>query len=253
MGVSSNTTKWQLISEQFAQRLDDECSIPNWICVAPIWTLPEHFQMLESYGAGKIVALSSTSRFTKFQSTDREEQEIAKRLSDAEAQVQCWAEARGIEWVILRPTLIYGLGSDKNVTEIARLISRLGFLPLFGKAQGLRQPIHADDVAAACISALQVFKTANRAYNISGGETLTYRDMVTRIFLALDKPPRLLTVPLWMFRLAVTALRCIRRYRHWSIAMAERMNSDLVFDHSEAAHDFGFTPRGFVLTKKDLR
>ena len=31
--------------------------------------------------------------------------------------------------------------------------------------------------------------------------------------------------------------------------MAERMNRDLVFDHSEARQDFGFQPRAFTLVK----
>ena len=96
--------------------------------------------MLERYGACRVVALSSTSRFTKDDSSDPEEQAIALRLADAEARVQAWAASHGVEWVILRPTLIYGLGRDKNIAEIARFIRRFGFFPLFGKAKGLRQP-----------------------------------------------------------------------------------------------------------------
>ncbi|MGZ8158934.1 MAG: NAD-dependent epimerase/dehydratase family protein, partial [Methylobacter sp.] len=120
---------------------------PHWICVAPIWVLPDYFALLDAQGARRVVVLSSTSRFTKDDSTDPEEQVIALRLADAEARVQEWAESRGVEWVILRPTLIYGLGMDKNITEIARFIRRFGFFPLFGKASGLRQPIHSGDVA----------------------------------------------------------------------------------------------------------
>lgn len=228
-------------------------SIPYWICVAPIWVLPEHFALLESCGARKVVALSSTSRFTKDQSADLQEQQIAKRLADAEELVQSWAAHHGVQYVILRPTLIYGLGQDKNISEMARFIRRFSFFPLFGKAKGLRQPIHAEDVAAACVAALQTPDAANRSYNISGGETLTYRDMVTRIFTALGRRPRLITVPLWSFRLAVSVLRCLPRYRHWSTAMAERMNQDLVFDHIEAARDLGFKPRGFKLAAEDLQ
>ncbi len=116
----------------------------------------------------------------------------------------------------------------------------------------MRQPIHAEDVAAACVSALQAPDAANRAYNISGGETLTYREMVARVFAALGRRPRLLTVPLWVFRLAVSVLPCLPRYRQWSAAMAERMNRDLVFDHTEAARDIGFKPRYFALAAEDL-
>ncbi|TAN65000.1 MAG: NAD-dependent epimerase/dehydratase family protein [Methylobacter sp.] len=227
-------------------------SLPLWICVAPIWVLPEHFALLEAHGAQRVVALSSTSRFSKDKSSDPEEQAVARRLADAEARVREWAEKRGIEWVIIRPTLIYGLGRDKNIAEIAHFIRRLGFFPLLGKANGLRQPIHAEDVAAACSAALQAPCATNRAYNISGGETLTYRDMVARIFTALDRRPYLLTVPLWFFRLAVAILRCLPRYRRWSTAMAERMSSNLVFDHTEAEQDLGFKPRTFMLSTEDL-
>ena len=223
-----------------------------WICVAPVWVLPDYFGLLEARGARRVVVLSSTSRFTKDDSNDPHEQDVAVRLATAEARVQQWAERCGVEWVVLRPTLIYGLGRDKNIAEIARFIRRTGFFPLFGKAGGLRQPIHVQDVASACVAALQAPAVVDRAYNISGGETLSYRAMVLRIFAALGRRPRLLTVPLWSFSLAVMVLRRLPRYRQWSSAMAERMNRDLVFDHLDAARDFGFKPRAFVLDAGDL-
>lgn len=230
----------------------DEGVTPYWICLAPIWVLPDYFALIEACGARRIVALSSTSRFTKDGSGDTAENAIAAKFIDGEDRLQAWAESRGIEWVILRPTLIYGLGRDKNISEIARLIRRFGFFPLLGKAKGLRQPIHVKDVAVACISALQVPDVRSRSYNISGGETLTYREMVARIFGALGRRPRLLTVPLWAFRLAVAMLRRLPRYRQWSAAMAERMNRDLVFDHSDATRDLDFIARPFQLAAEDL-
>jgi nucleoside-diphosphate-sugar epimerase len=223
-----------------------------WICVAPIWVLSEHFSLIEASGARRVVALSSTSRFTKVSSGDTAEIAVAARLIDAEECFVAWAQSRGIEWVILRPTLIYGFGRDKNISVIARFIHRFGFFPVLGRAEGLRQPIHAEDVAAACASALQANGAANRAYNISGGEMLTYHDMVVRVFVALGRRPRLLTLPLWAFRLAVSVLRCFPRHHQWSVAMAERMNQDLVFDHAEAVRDLNFQPREVALAAEDL-
>lgn len=226
--------------------------ISHWICVAPIWVLPDYFALLQAANAQRVVVLSSTSRFTKVGSDDMSEQATAAKLIDAETRLQEWAESRGIELVILRPTLIYGFGSDKNISEIACFIRRFGFFPVLGEAKGLRQPIHAEDVAEACVAALQGSNVRSLSYNISGGETLTYREMVYRIFAALGRRPRILTVPLWAFRLAVTMLRRLPRYRQWSAAMAERMNRDLMFDHTDALQDFGFKPRAFVLTPEDL-
>jgi nucleoside-diphosphate-sugar epimerase len=235
-----------------APQLADAAPLPGWICVAPIWVLSAYFGLLEAHGIKRLVALSSTSRFTKSDSSEPQEQTMARRLSEAEAQVQAWAESRGVEWVILRPTLIYGLGRDKNITEIARFIRRFGFFPVLGKAGGLRQPVHAADVAGACVAALRTPGAANRAYNLSGGETLAYRDMVARVFAALGRSPRLLTVPLPAFRAAVALLRCVPRYRHWSAAMAERMNQDLVFDHGEATRDLDFRPQAFNPSAQDI-
>ena len=225
---------------------------PYWICVAPIWVLPDYFSLIETSGARRVIALSSTSRFTKVGSGDAAENAVAAKLIESEERVQAWAARSGIEWVVLRPTLIYGLGRDKNISEVARFIRRFEFFPLFGQALGLRQPIHAEDVATACVAALQAPDAANRAYNISGGEALAYRDMVARVFAALGRSTRFFTVPLWSFRLVVTVLRGLPRYRHWSAAMAERMNRDLVFDHAEAECDLGFKPRVFSLTSEDV-
>lgn len=250
--TQSGTVEWRQLPTLGTKSPDITRSISHWICVAPVWVLPDYFPLIEASGARRVVALSSTSRFTKVGSGDTAENAIAAKLIDAEARVQAWAESRGIEWALLRPTLIYGLVRDKNISEMARFIRRFGFFPLLGSAHGLRQPIHAEDVAAACVAALQAPGAANRAYNLSGGETLPYREMVGRVFAALGRTVRVVTVPLWAFRLAVAMLRRLPRYRHWSAAMAERMNRDLVFDHAEAARDFGFKPRGFALTAEDV-
>lgn len=233
--------------------LGGERDLPFWVCAASIWVLPEYFSLLEAHGAQRVVVLSSTSRFTKDDSSDSEERTVARRLAEAEARVEAWAESVGVEWVILRPTLIYGMGRDKNIGEIARFIRRFGFFPLFGKANGLRQPIHAQDVADACVVALQASSVAtDRAYNLSGGNTLPYRDMVVSVFNAMERPLRLVPVPLIAFRMAVRLLHFLPRYRHWTTAMAERMNRDLVFDHSEAERDLAFKPRAFILTAEDV-
>ena len=226
--------------------------IAFWICVAPIWILPHYFSMLESYGVSRVIALSSTSRFTKFESSALDEKATAQRISESEDRLQSWAQQKKVHWVILRPTLIYGWGQDKNISEIIRLIRRLGFFPTAGQAKGLRQPVHAGDVAMACTSALENSHITNKAYNLPGGETLTYREMINRLFAALGRRPRVMALPLWSFRLASAVLHFFPRYRSWNVQMARRMNTDLVFDGATAARDLHYNPRKFILTPEDI-
>ena len=226
--------------------------IPVWLCVAPIWILPEHFDLLLAYGVRRIVVLSSTSRFTKNTSFDFNERKIASQLIKGEELVQAWATTHGVEWIILRSTLIYGYGQDKNVAEIAQFIRRFGFFPVLGSAKGLRQPIHVEDVASACLYALGSLNLTGRSYNLTGGETLSYREMVKRVFEALKRTPRLLTVPLWFFQMVIWGLRWLPHYQHWTATMVERMNQDLIFDSSDARRDLNFSPRPFKLTAEDF-
>jgi nucleoside-diphosphate-sugar epimerase len=226
--------------------------VPLWICAAPVWVLPEHFQLLEAHGAQRIVIVSSTSRFTKDNSPNEQEQAVARRLADAESALQTWAAQQRASWIILRPTLIYGLGRDKNISEIARFIRRFGFFPVIGKAHGLRQPIHVNDVAKACTAAMHASNIENRSYNISGADTLQYRHMITQVFTAMRRSPVLLPVPLMVFQICLFLLKLVPRYRSWNSAMAERMNQDLVFEHSAATRDFAFSPKGFNLDAEDI-
>jgi nucleoside-diphosphate-sugar epimerase len=107
-------------------------------------------------------------------------------------------------------------------------------------------------VTKACIAVLESPAAVNRSYNISGEETIPYREMVSRVFATLHRTPRLMTIPFTVFSFALACMRLLPKYRHWSVAMAERMNSDLVFDHSDAERDFGFSPRPFQLSLEDL-
>ena len=223
--------------------------VSNWICLCPIWAVAEHFELIKNSGARRIVALSSTSRFTKTVdagSKDTHENALAKRLEEGERVLSSWAERNGVEWVILRPTLIYDLVRDKNLSQIAAFIRRYGFFPLLGKAKGRRQPVHVSEVAAAVFSAMTASNAANKDYNISGGETMTYREMVERIFAWLGREPRFIQVPMTGFAIAIAVTRIFPRYRHLSGAMVQRMNQDLVFDHVKAKRDFGYFPNNFL-------
>ncbi|HRS97604.1 MAG TPA: hypothetical protein P5040_05420 [Smithella sp.] len=243
---------WRLlggtVSPDVRRNRSPQDPIHHWISLGPIVALPDYFPLLSSHGAKRIVAISSTSRFTKQDSADDDEKKVAKQLAGSEEALKVWTKKGNIAFTILRPTMIYDLGRDKNITFIARFIKRIGFFCLLGDASGLRQPVHACDVALACAATLQSDAAMNRSYNIPGGEVLTYREMVDRIFAALNKKPCYVKIPFWLFHIAFFVLRMHPRYRHWSAAMSQRMNQDMVFDATDAQRDFCYLPGPFCLS-----
>jgi uncharacterized protein YbjT (DUF2867 family) len=89
-------------------------------------------------------------------------------------------------------------------------------------------------------------KTQRGIYNLSGGETISYRQMVERIFAWEGLPTRIVELPEWSVRLALQANKWIPGFRGFPLGAFERMNKDMVFDHGAAAEALRFQPRGFV-------
>jgi len=207
------------------------------VSLIPLWLLEPLLPGLRSGGMRRLVAFSSTSRFTKQTSREPAERAVAERLAIAEAAVMMSPTA----WTLLRPTLIYAEGLDGNVSRLAALARRFGVLPLAGSGGGLRQPVHADDLATAVIAVLIEPATRHRAYDLPGGETLSYRTMCERVFEGLGRRPRILSLPPWLWRLAFRLVRP----QGATAAMGERMAEDLVFDPRPALADFGWAPRPF--------
>lgn len=215
------------------------------IHLAPLGTLPPLVKGTAEMGIRRIVAFGSTSRYSKAASADPSERRLVRELIESEERLARECSEHGITWTLFRPTLIYGCGMDKNVTTIATFIRRFGFFPIVGDGSGLRAPVHADDLAAACLTALDCPATANQAYNLSGGETLTYRQMVEAIFEKLGRKPRIIRIPRAAFAVLLKGATLFPAYWHVNLEMVNRMNLDLDFDHAAATRDFGYAPRNF--------
>ena len=191
----------------------------------------------------RVIAFSSTSVITKFDSEVKAEREMLRDLAAAEQDIVRTCEASRVDWTILRPTLIYAEGRDINITPLSRLIRRFRFMPLVGGAKGLRQPVHAEDLAIGALAAAASSAAANKFYALPGGETLSYKEMIGRIFDGMKLPRRTIPVPALLWRAAFVAAKPL--FPGANVAMGLRMNKDMTFDATPAITDFGWSARDF--------
>jgi nucleoside-diphosphate-sugar epimerase len=211
--------------------------------IAPLWLLPGLLGEIGEWRVERVVAFGSTSRFSKAGSKSPRERAVAARLADAEKALA--GRESDMAWTLFRPTLIYGRGRDRNVSSIGRFVRAAGFFPLVGRGRGRRQPVHAEDLALACVQAMDNPRTHGHAYDLAGGTTLTYREMVEAVFRGLGRKPRFLPVPRAVLSAMLSAASWLPGLGHLTAEMAGRMEEDLVFDTTAAATDFGYAPRPF--------
>jgi nucleoside-diphosphate-sugar epimerase len=212
-------------------------------CTADAVLLADALPYLLNSGVKRLVAFSSTSVLTKQDTEVAEEREMIRQLAAAERRIVAACERRHVGWTILRPTLIYAEGRDTNITPLSRLIRRFGFMPLVGGAPGLRQPVHAEDLAIGAIAAAASQVAVNKFYAMPGAEILSYREMIGRVFDALHLPRRLISVPPWLWRAGFALAKPL--FPRSNVAMGIRMMKDMTFDATPAVRDFGWNPRVF--------
>jgi uncharacterized protein YbjT (DUF2867 family) len=185
----------------------------------------------------RVIATSSMSAESKQASDVPAERAIAQTLRDGEAALAAACERQGALWTVFRPTLIYGAGLDKSLTPIARRAMRLRVFPL-PAGQGLRQPVHADDIAAAVVAALDHPEAAGRVFPLGGGERLTAGDMFARVRRSLPTPTLPLPIPAALLKLGRHLVPRLR-------GPLTRLDANLIADNSELERLLGVAPRPF--------
>lgn len=207
------------------------------ISFGPLLALAEWLAHANRVGAPRVVATSSMSAESKRDSVVPAERAIARQLREGEAALATACARRGCAWTVLRPTLVYGAGLDKSLTPIARRALRTRLFPI-PAARGLRQPVHADDIAQAVLAVLDCPVSAGRIVPIGGGERLPYPEMFARVRDSLPRATLTVPLPAWLLRLVARTCPPLR-------GPLSRLDSDLVADNSELQGLLGIRPRPF--------
>lgn len=202
-------------------------------------------------GPGRVVAFSTTSVTAKADSGSRPERRRMAAIRADEGRLKSACSERGIPLLLLRPTLIYGCGLDRNISLLARFGKKFGFIPVAGNAGGLRQPVHADDLAKLAVGALAAEPAPDMESPACGGSTLSYREMVSRVAACIGGV-RVVPLPAALMGSAAGLLSLLPAFRGVNAEMVRRQSRDLVFDDSPLRSVLGHDPRPFRPEPEDF-
>lgn len=117
---------------------------------------------------------------------------------EAEQALQHVAEAHGMQWVVLRPPLVYGPGVKANFAALLRL-ARLG-LPLpFAAIHNRRSLISLANLVDALTCAATHPKAAGQHFLVSDQDDVSTPDLIRAMAQAQEQPARLFALPVpWL-------------------------------------------------------
>ena len=152
---------------------------------------------------------------------------------EAEQGLRQIAAQTGMELVIVRPPLVYGPGVRANFAALFRAVARGIPLPL-ACIDNRRSLVALDNLLDFIVTCIGHRAAADQTFLVSDGEDLSTPELVRRMARALDRPARLVPVPLWLLDAGARLLGKQDRL--------QRLSGTLQLDISKARDMLGWQP-----------
>ena len=120
---------------------------------------------------------------------------------EAELALRDLCSRAGMEYVIVRPPLVYGPGVRANFLALAMAVKRGVPLPM-GAIRNQRSLIATDNLVSFLQRCMDHPAAADETFLVSDGQDLSTAELVRGMAAALDRPARLLPVPCGLLRAA---------------------------------------------------
>lgn len=108
------------------------------------------------------------------------------------AELERALKASGMEWAILRPTVLFG-AEDILINNIAWMLRRFPVFGVFGDGRYRISPIFVGDLARLAVAAGAA--RGNLLVNATGPETFTFRELVATLGTIIGKPRPIVPIP----------------------------------------------------------
>lgn len=157
----------------------------------------------------------------------------ATSKAEAEAILRQVSDETGMEVVIVRPPLVYGLGAPGNFRRLLRLVRLRVPLP-FGAVANQRSLIGVENLADFLYTCTVHADAANETFLVSDGDDLSTGELVRRMAIAMGRRPASLPVPTWLL---MSAARILGRRE-----TARRLLGSLQINMTKARSVLGWSP-----------
>lgn len=177
----------------------------------------------------------STTTEKPFRETDAPNPQDSYAVSKlrAEQALQAIAVETGMEIVIVRSPLIYGPGVKANFARLLKTVDKGIPLPL-GCVTNKRSLVFVGNLCDALMQCVKHPGAAGHTYLVSDGTDMSSAELVQGIAAALNRPARLVSVPVSLMRAAAQLIG--------KATIVDRLTQPLVMDSSSIRKELGWMP-----------
>ena len=209
--------------------------------IANIHYSPEIVRIGKECGVKRFILVHTTGIFSKYKSASKSYIEVENIITPLMEELNI---------TILRPTMIFGDICDYNISKFIKLIDHLPIVPVISGGNSLIQPVNARDLARAFYQVLNTERCKGKAYNLSGEQAVSIRQLYGLISNSLGKKRLIVSFPMGLCAFAAQAIRAVTFGKVDLVEKVQRMGEDRSYSHAPATADFGYTPEPFEVGLK---
>ena len=161
--------------------------------------------------------------------------------SQSKIDAEQLVKTSGIDYVILRPSVVYGEEDTKNLTGIVNIVKKFPIIPIIGSGNQKMQPVHIKDVVQAIIKS-SISEIKNKVYFVAGPATISFESLINLVAKSLNKHPLKIHIPAFI---PIFLVKIYERIVPKPVIVNEQMArlvTDKVYDISETIKDLNFNP-----------
>ncbi len=142
-----------------------------------------------------------------------------------------------LNYVILRPSVIYGKGFNKDLVTLVKLLKSTPLIPVIGSGKNLYQPIYVHDLILLIKEIIDKDNFRNKAYYVCGAEPISLNELIDLICKRLSKKVVKFHIPDFI----VKTLSLFAGVFGMNINI-ENFTTDKICSNEELKKDYGFNP-----------
>mgnify|MGYP001600117598 CR=1 FL=1 len=150
----------------------------------------------------------------------------------------------GMDWVIVRPSEVYGAGDSDAISHLIQNMKRGFFIPVMGSGKYILCPVYIDDVVDGIFAAATKNNIHNKIYVLGGPEKMTYINLIDRLEKIFQAKKIKIYIPLIFIRF-LAFIFSILKINVLVSDQIPRLTCDKPTDISEAVKDLNYKPRSF--------
>lgn len=177
----------------------------------------------------KLIVLSSMSSKRKY----------PDNYGKTKKKIEDLVKNSGINYTILRPSIIYGSGST-SFSFILNYLKNLPFVPIIGTGRYAIYPVYIGDVVKSINNCINNKKTNRKEYDLPGAEKIYFLELINELKKASNIHKPNIKIPLLLCRIFSIFIPGILSKEN-----LRNITEDSLADSSEARKDFKYNPISF--------